>query len=435
MLVGCVSVPTLVQGQSNSARPHVIVAGVVADGSGGVLPGANVEVLAAGQVVSRATTGPDGRYRIRLAPDGLYQLRVRWAGFTDHVVELPVTSVDVTCDVVMGMAAVADLVVVTPSRFLESRAATTESITVLTARDIEALGSQSLADVVRTVPGLHVESTGREGSLASLFSRGGESDYNLVLVDGVRVNASGGQFDFSRISASEIDRVEIVRGAQSALYGSDAIGSVIQVFTRRAGALDSPTLSGSVEAGSFNTWRTDLRLLGGAHERADYHVDASYRGSDGAFSSILPESDRSIRRRSTEAWGSSWASPRRCGWDSAIATPGAGPLGRSRTERAIPARRPTAWTCRGMSTSRSVSPRGCITRRRLPISGRIASPQTTSWIPPTTSLPSSRVDRAHCTRRVRALFARSIRQPSTAPGRDSAARCGSVSREHAVRGE
>ena len=78
--------------------------------------------------------------------------------------------------------------------------------------------------MVRFVPGVNVESAGREGSVTSMFTRGGESDYNLVLIDGVRVNQSGGVFDFSRINAAEIERVEVVRGAQSSLWGSDAMG-------------------------------------------------------------------------------------------------------------------------------------------------------------------------------------------------------------------
>ncbi|MEE2638567.1 MAG: TonB-dependent receptor, partial [Acidobacteriota bacterium] len=154
------------------------------------------------------------------------------------------------------------------------------------------LGSPSLAEVVRQIPGLNVESTGREGSTAALFSRGGESDYNHVLIDGVRVNISGGQFDFSRVSATEIERVEVVRGAQSALYGSDAIGSVIQIFTKRAAPTDAPRVYGSLEGGSFNTVRSDVRILGGAQQRLDYQLGYAYRGSNGAFEDRLPDHDR-----------------------------------------------------------------------------------------------------------------------------------------------
>ena len=77
----------------------------------------------------------------------------------------------------------------------ERRAAITDSLMVFTAKDIQRSGASSLADVVQQIPGLHVEANGRQGALTSLFARGGESDYNHVLVDGVRVNISGGQFE------------------------------------------------------------------------------------------------------------------------------------------------------------------------------------------------------------------------------------------------
>jgi len=273
-------------------QPKVAVTGTVADTSGGVLPDAAVEAIAAGQTVATATTGPDGQYRIELAAGTPHQLRVRRAGFGDQTLELHTAAGDMTRDIVMGIAAVSDSVVVTASRMRESRAAATESLSVFTAEDIAALGSHSLADILRQAPALNVESTGREGSATSLFARGGESDYNLVLIDGVRVNASGGQFDFGRISGGEIERVEVVRGAQSALYGSDAIGSVVQIFTKRAGPGDPPRAAGSIEGGTFNTWRGDLSILGGARRMVDYHAGVTYRGSDGAFGDVLPEKDR-----------------------------------------------------------------------------------------------------------------------------------------------
>ena len=178
-------------------------------------------------------------------------------GFADEMFDIRRRRGAGSHDFTLRLAAVADEVVVTATRMPENRSATTESLDVFTAEDIQALGSTSLVDVLRMVPGLNVESTGREGALSSLFARGGESDYNLVLIDGVRVNPSGGAYDFSRISASEIDRLEVVRGGQSSLYGSDAIGSVVQVFTRRAAPGDAPQVIGSLEGGSFDTWRGD----------------------------------------------------------------------------------------------------------------------------------------------------------------------------------
>ena len=278
--------------QAPDQGPSVTVTGAVTDSSGSLLPGTAIEAIIGTRTIATTKTGPDGRYRLDVPAGVLVELRARREGFADQTVELHTVSARTDRDIVLGIGSVTDTVVVTASRTAESRATSTESISVLDAVDIASLGSSQLGDIVRWVPGLNVESTGREGAQASLFARGGESDYNLVLVDGVRVNNSGGQFDFSRISGAEIARVEVVRGAQSALYGSDAIGSVVQVLTRRAGPSDRPEVSGSVEGGSLNTWRGDLHLLGGARNRLDYHAGISYRGTDGAFGDILPETDR-----------------------------------------------------------------------------------------------------------------------------------------------
>ena len=273
------------------AQEPAVVAGAVADSSGGVLPGATIEALRGLRVVANTTTGDDGRYVLDLPADGRYRLTARLDGFAAGTIELT-GGQDLTADFRLDIAPLSDTVVVTASRTAEGSASVTESHSVFDADDIETLGSHSVADVLRYVPGLNVESTGREGQLTSVFARGGESDYNHVLIDGVRVNANGGDYDFGRVSASEIERVEVVRGAQSALYGSDAIGSVIQIFTKRGTPDSGPRLSGSIEGGSFGTARGDLRLLGGAQRRIDYQLGVSYRGTDGAFGDRLVEPDR-----------------------------------------------------------------------------------------------------------------------------------------------
>ena len=270
----------------------VDVTGTVTDTSGAVLPGATIDATVAGLSVASAVTGPDGRYSIALAPGTQHRLRARMNGFADDIFNIRTVAGPAAHDFTLRIAAVADEVVVTASRVPERRSLASESLAVLTASDIQTLGSASLADVLRMVPGLSVESAGREGALAALFARGGESDYNLVLVDGVRVNPSGGQYDFSRVSASEIDRLEVVRGGQSSLYGSDAIGSVVQVFTKRAAPGDAPRIAGSLEGGTFDTWRGDAGVLGGARRRLDYQLGVAYRGTEGAFQDILPDHDR-----------------------------------------------------------------------------------------------------------------------------------------------
>ncbi|MGH9143231.1 MAG: TonB-dependent receptor [Vicinamibacterales bacterium] len=274
-----------------AAAQTVTVSGSVQDSSGGVLSGVAIDATVAGLSVATAVTDPDGRYSIALAANTQHQLRARLDGFADETFDIRPASASMSHDFTLRIAAVADHVVVTATRVPESRSATTESMAVFTAQDIQALGSTSLVDVLRMVPGLNVESTGREGALASLFARGGESDYNLVLLDGVRVNPSGGAYDFSRVSASEIDRLEVVRGGQSSLYGSDAIGSVVQVFTKHATPGEAPRVIGSLEGGSFDTWRGDAGVLGGARRRVDYQLGVAYRGTEGAFQDILPDHD------------------------------------------------------------------------------------------------------------------------------------------------
>lgn len=268
------------------------VAGVVTDGSGAVLADAVVDALVAQQTVATATTGEDGRYHLNVPAGVPLTLRVRRTGFADHAVTLTGTVGPIARDVRMQLGGVSDTLVVTASRGLEGRATMTQSVTVATRQDIQTQGATSLADVMRYVPGINVESNGREGAVASMFARGGESDYNLVLIDGVRANLSGGAFDFSRIGAAEIERVEVVRGAQSSLWGSDAMGSVIQIFTTRSGATDVPVASGSVERGSFGTWRSDARIGGGARRRVDYQAGITTRSSAGAFADLLSEDDR-----------------------------------------------------------------------------------------------------------------------------------------------
>jgi len=273
-------------------QANFTIHGVIADASGAIVATATVDAVVSDRVIATATTGADGTYRLEVPAGVPVELRVRREGFADSVTAIAGLTQPITRHVTLQVGAVSDTLVVTASRTVEGRASVTESVTSFTRTDLDALGSASLADVVRFVPGVNVEAIGREGAVTSMFSRGGESDYNLVLIDGVRVNQSGGVFDFGRINAAEIERVEVVRGAQSALWGSDAMGAVVQVFTRRAGAGDRLQFTGSAEGGSFGTFRGDARVHGGAARAVDYAAGVSRRSSAGAFADLLPEDDR-----------------------------------------------------------------------------------------------------------------------------------------------
>jgi vitamin B12 transporter len=132
--------------------------------------------------------------------------------------------------------------------------------TVIRGEDLVAQGIYFVEDALKQVPGAMPVSTGSYGGISSLFMRGGESDYVKVLIDGVAINQPGGAFDFGTLSTDNIDRIEIVRGPVSVLYGSDAVTGVIQIFTRRG----TPGLSAhaSSQAGTFGTWTGQVAAAG-----------------------------------------------------------------------------------------------------------------------------------------------------------------------------
>ena len=151
--------------------------------------------------------------------------------------------------------------VVTAYRWAEPEWTVAANTTVIEGEELERAGIEFVSDALRHVAGLAVARNGSFGAITSVFLRGGESDYVHVLVDGVRVNEPGGSYDFAALTTDNVERIEIVRGPASALYGSDAVSGVIQIFTRRGAG--PPRGSVSFQAGSFGTTRWQGDLAGG----------------------------------------------------------------------------------------------------------------------------------------------------------------------------
>ena len=107
------------------------------------------------------------------------------------------------------------------------------SVTVIDGEEIERSGEKDIASVLSRVPGFNVAGTGSRGGNFSIFVRGGQSDYNLVMINGVQINQAGGGFDISSLTTENIEKIEIIKGAHSSLYGSDAASSVINIITKR----------------------------------------------------------------------------------------------------------------------------------------------------------------------------------------------------------
>ncbi|MEX1993686.1 MAG: TonB-dependent receptor [Steroidobacteraceae bacterium] len=164
-------------------------------------------------------------------------------------------------------------VVVTATRTEEGLEDTLASVTLLTRTDIERLQVNSLQALLTGQAGVDIDNNGGLGKATSVFMRGTEADHVLVLVDGVRIGSTTlGNASFQDLPIEQIDRIEIVRGPRSALYGSEALGGVIQIFTRRGGG--ELRSEAKISTGSHDTHRAALALSGGG-ERAWWSADAS----------------------------------------------------------------------------------------------------------------------------------------------------------------
>ena len=150
------------------------------------------------------------------------------------------------------------------------------SITVITAAELEARQLRTISDALKDVPGLNVVQTGGPGGVTSVFIRGTNSNHTKVLIDGIDVSDpsnSTGAFDFGQLLTLDIERIEVLRGPQSGLYGSDAIGGVINIITRSgAGPLK---LEAGLEGGSFETFNQAARLSG-SQDAFHYSVNAAH---------------------------------------------------------------------------------------------------------------------------------------------------------------
>jgi vitamin B12 transporter len=188
----------------------------------------------------------------------------------------------VACTVVVpGQAEEPRTVVISATRTERPIEGLGSSVTVISAAEIERSAKRTVIGLFDQVPGLYATETGGFGGTTTVRLRGADTDQTLVLLDGVRVNDPGsasGEFDFSTLLLTDIERIEIVRGPQSALWGSDAIGGIVNIITRRGDG--SIATRGSLEGGSFGTVRAGAGVAGGS-DTAHYAVSGSYLHTDG----------------------------------------------------------------------------------------------------------------------------------------------------------
>lgn len=265
----------LFSGGALSAASHQIY-GAVVDQSGRAVPRAHVRVIDESGIERGASFADEsGRFLI-VTEASECRVEATLTGFQPVTVECSAAPLRL----VLAVAPVEEHVIVSATRTEAPTSQVGASATIFNAEDLQRAQTPLLADLLASAPGAMLVRTGPPGAVTSLFVRGGESDYNKVLLDGVPLNEPGGTFFLSNLTTEDLERVEFVRGAYSSLFGSDAMGSVIQLFTKRASrASRRPAVSAQVDGGTYRTLHANSNVSGTAGG-FDYSVGAARASSD-----------------------------------------------------------------------------------------------------------------------------------------------------------
>jgi len=265
------SLPTGSFAQTQNAK----ISGMVNDPQGSVIVGAQVgaEFLPPAGSLARTVSSVDGRFILTLTP-GRYRITVARDSFATADQDITIAAGETReLQIHMALEPLSSKVVVTAQTLPLDAESSPAPVTILTHEQIEQRVATSLPDLLATQPGFSMGRTGPEGGTASLFLDGGNSNYTKVLVDGVPANQPGGLIDFSHFTVDNIDKIEIVHGAESALYGSDAMDGVIQIFTHR-GTTRIPEFTAFADGGNFSTGHGGAELAG-LLGRFDYSAGVS----------------------------------------------------------------------------------------------------------------------------------------------------------------
>src|SRR5258708_6990882 len=257
------------------------VRGTIADSLGAVIPNARVELMSGPTSIATATADSAGRYEFHDVSAGRYRIRANAPSF-DWTASKPFYVGDdgnANVDLLLAIGVVSQTITVTATGTPTPQAQVGAPVTLLSRDDYA--DKLDVHEALRLVPGAQLTQSGRRGGLSDLFVRGGNRNANKVLIDDVPADDIGGAVDFGVLATAGIDQIEVMRGPNSALYGSDGLAGVVSINTQR-GTTPLPEVTYSIGGGNFGTHRQE-GTLGGSHKQFDYFSDFSrFDTSNGA---------------------------------------------------------------------------------------------------------------------------------------------------------
>src|SRR5262249_52912120 len=246
------------------------ISGSVVDPLGARVAGASTKLLLDGNVVRDVAADSRGDFSFDRLSEGRYRVEVSSPGFQTRTTN-PVfvtRGAHVTVDVALPLDPLEQNVSVTAAATDVLPSQIGAPVTVLDSSTIGALGKPDVLEALRLVPGVSLVQTGARGGVTSIFVRGGNSNFNKLLIDGIPANDIGGSVDLSQYSVAGVDRIEALRDPNSVVFGSDALSGVVSVISKR-GQTRIPLGEFSIDGGNLGTHH-EMAAFGGTVQRFDY---------------------------------------------------------------------------------------------------------------------------------------------------------------------
>jgi vitamin B12 transporter len=266
-----------------TAHAEATIKGKVVDALGAVIQGANVKLFQNDASVGATTSSSEGTYSFDSVKAGRYHVVVQSSGFAqfDGQDFFLSGNAAITVDVTLQTGPLQQQIVVSATGSETPITQVGSSVSLINKDEIQAENKLDVLENLRQIPGAQIAQTSQRGGSTSLYIRGGESSFNKIMIDGVPANDIGGSYDFAQLSNGGVSSIEVLKGANSVLYGADALAGVVNVTTDR-GTSSIPELTISADGGNFGT-HFESASLSGAYRQFDYYSLFSRFDTGGSY--------------------------------------------------------------------------------------------------------------------------------------------------------